>query len=148
MKHVLPVQKTGFFLCTFALIRVGKGFSTPLIALRAGKTNKWQVTAADTGFPGNANTNLFPFMVGIVKYFVGFLQFIPSKIRIKVRIFLENMKDNRWCSLGVYTGKGDVGDFSKFKFLKNYIALKFLSFLNYLLPNYIRIVLKVLHNTF
>ena len=62
-------------------MRRGFGLISPLSALRHGATTSVNVTAALTGFPGNANTRsglTSPFILGIVANVHGFPGFIAN----------------------------------------------------------------------
>ena len=63
----------GILCLTFAATVVGAVLVQPDIFRRAGITNRLNVTAADTGLPGSANTSLvLPSLTKVAKV-VGFL---------------------------------------------------------------------------
>ena len=66
-------MKQFFFQLTFAVTTVGAVFSQPAILRKAGITNRLNVTAADTGLPGNANTSLVHPSLSTVAKVVGLL---------------------------------------------------------------------------
>ena len=70
--HHLNIDEVSFEL-TFAETVVGEVWVQPAIFRRAGITNRLNVTAADTGLPGNANTSLVLPSLSTVAKVVGFL---------------------------------------------------------------------------
>ena len=58
---------------TFAVTVIGLVFLQAAILRRAGITNRLKVTVADTGLPGNANTNLVHPSLSTVANVVGLL---------------------------------------------------------------------------
>lgn len=63
---------------TVAFMVGGIGFEYPHILRSAGKTKRWQVTVADTGFPGNPNTKRFSSIKLHVANVVGFLKRVKA----------------------------------------------------------------------
>ena len=87
LRHFFPIMiyqvvftfKIIFFffshdILTVALMTVARGEWWPDIFLRAGRTYRWLVTVADTGFPGSPNTSFFlPSYIKVANV-VGFLK--------------------------------------------------------------------------